>query len=93
MFSDVRDTGMVFRARDCRVLEAWGRLPHLMRAERREVSVPAKGDAKTTVWALAGDGTRRHAVKSVRTADAVVFTADVAADPQCATYLYEVVRE
>ena len=91
--TDVRDTGMVFRARDCRVLEAWGQLPHLMRAERREVSVPTKGDAKTTVWALAGDGTRRHAVKSVRTADAVVFTADVAADPQCATYLYEVVRE
>jgi len=86
--TDVRNTGMTFRDVDERMLEAWGTLPHLMKRDRREVTVPAEGARK--VWALAADGTRRREVPSVFKDGAVRFTADVAADPAEATYLYEV---
>ena len=87
--TDVRNTGMTFRDVDERMLEEWGTLPFLMRRDRREIAVPASGPRR--VWALAADGTRRREVTSDFKSGAVRFTADVAADPREATYLYEVV--
>ena len=75
-----------------RILLDWGTLPHLMRAGRAEVSL-ALADGDWTVWALAPTGRRLRAVPAVRRDGRLAFTADVAADPAHATYLYELVRE
>ena len=52
----------------------------------------AVADGDWTVYALAPTGRRLRAVASARRGGRLVFTADVAADPAQATWLYELVR-
>jgi len=92
--TDVRDTEMVFRDKGFTTIEKWGKLPHLMRAERREVALPLKCSGQPVrrrVFALNADGSRRFEVPHVTENGMLRFTADVAADPKDATYLYEVI--
>ena len=90
--TDVQNSGIRYADAGKRILLDWGTLPHLMRAGRAEVSL-ALADGDWTVWALAPTGRRLRAVPAVRRDGRLAFTADVAADPAHATYLYELVRE
>ena len=90
--TDVQNSGIRYADAGKRILLDWGTLPHLMRAGRAEVSL-VLADGDWTVWALAPTGRRLRAVPAVRRDGRLAFTADVAADPAHATYLYELVRE
>ncbi len=88
--TDVQNTDIRYADAGRRILLAWGRLPHLMRAGRADVSLAvAAGD--WTVWALDATGTRVRRVPARQADGRLSFTADVAADPANATYLYELV--
>ena len=91
--TDVQDAGTVYRAADRKVLEKWGRLPHLMANGTAELAFAQGVFSPTTVYALNADGSRREKVKISRLPYAFRFTADVARDPKAATYLYEIVCE
>ena len=90
--TDVQNSGIRYADAGKRIRLDWGTLPHLMRAGRAEVSL-ALADGDWTVWALAPTGRRLRAVPAVCRDGRLAFTADVAADPAHATYLYELVRE
>jgi hypothetical protein len=90
--TDVQDTGTTYADEKKTVLVKWGRLPHLMRAGRAEVTLRLSGAACPKVYALRSDGSRRGEVKSAFKDGALRFTADTARDPSDATFLYEIVR-
>ena len=87
--TDVQDTGTVYADRTKQVLLKWGKLPHLMRVGRAEISLALGGAAQ--VFALAADGSRRGEIAAETRDGKLVFTADTARDPANATYLYEIV--
>lgn len=89
--TDLCNEGQTFEDETRRVLLKWGRLPHLVRAGRAEVSL-AIGPGDFKVYALDTAGARVREVSHTMSEDGVLsFTADVAADPASATFLYEVV--
>ena len=90
--TDVQDTGTTYADGKKTVLVKWGRLPHLMRAGRAEVTLRLSGAARPKVYALAADGSRRGEVESSFVDGALSFTADTARDRSDATFLYEIVR-
>ena len=91
--TDAVDTGMTFSNESRTVLKAWGETPHLMRAGTADVRlVVDAGPSVFEVWSLALDGTRRGKVASSVENGTLRFSADVAADPSRATFLYEIVR-
>ena len=63
-----------------------------MRAVRAEVGL-AVPEGRWTVHVLAQNGRRRGTVPTVHASGTLTFTANVAADPTEASYLYELVRE
>ena len=90
--TDVQDTGTTYADGKKTVLVKWGRLPHLMRAGRAEVTLRLSGAARPKVYALAADGSRCGEVESSFRDGALSFTADTARDRSDATFLYEIVR-
>ena len=88
----MQDTGTTYADGKKTVLVKWGRLPHLMRAGRAEVTLRLSGAARPKVYALASDGSRRGEVESLFRDGALSFTADTARDRSDATFLYEIVR-
>jgi len=86
--TDVQNTDIRYEDESLRVLQSWGHLPHIMRSGRAEVSIRCQ--RPLTVWALAADGSRREEVQSKYADGCLAFTADVARDPDEATYLYEI---
>ena len=89
--TDVQNTGARFSDESMKVLLKWGGLPHLMRRGRAEVSLTVD-DSAFTVYALDADGSRRNEVPFAYREGKLTFAADVARDPNAATYLYEIVR-
>ncbi len=88
--TDVQNTDIRYADAGRRILLDWGRLPHLMRVGRADVTLAvAAGD--WTVWALDATGARVRRVPARRVDGRLAFTADIAADPAHATYLYELV--
>ena len=88
--TDVQNTGARFADDERKILLYWGRLPHLMRKGRADVTLKlAAGDWK--VWRLSASGRRLGEVPCVRTAEGLSFRAAVDAVPDDATYLYELV--
>ena len=88
--TDLCNEGQTFKDDTCRVLLSWGRLPHLVRAGRAEISL-ALEPGITSIHALDTAGRRVREVQSSRAADGrLVFVADVATNPESATFLYEV---
>ena len=82
--------GQTFEDGTRRSLLSWGRLPHLARAGRAEISL-ALVPGIVSVHALDTAGRRVREVQSSRAADGrLVFVADVATNPESATFLYEV---
>lgn len=90
--TDVQNTAVRYADAGRRILLDWGRLPHLMRAGRADVSLSAAAGS-WTVWALDATGGRVRKVASRHADGRLVFSADVAADPSNATFLYELVRQ
>lgn len=56
--TDCVNTNMRFRAADRKVLEAWGELPHLLRAGRAEVELSLAEPGRYAVYALDDAGRR-----------------------------------
>lgn len=90
--TDLQNTGMRFRDKERKILEAWGTLPHLVRHGRCIVSLTVEAGAWKG-YRLETDGTRRGEIPLRRTDGGIVFTADVAGDPANATMMYELVSE
>jgi hypothetical protein len=89
--TDVQNTGTTYADEGRRILLAWGSQPHLMRAGRATVKIRLAAGA-WQVWTLTPGGRRRQVVPSSYADGQLTFVADVAADPACASYLYEIVR-
>ena len=90
--TDVQDTGTVYADQARTVLLEWGRLPHLMRAGRAEISLSVNGEAYR-VHALAADGSRRGEIPSTCAGGVLSFAADTARDRSDATCLYEILKK
>jgi len=89
--TDVQDAGTRYADRSRTLLLGFGKMPHLMRKGLAEITL-AVGKGNWRVYALATDGSRRFRVPCSDTDDGVSFVADIAIDPQEATYLYELLN-
>ena len=89
--TDVQNSGITYADSSKRILLDWGKLPHLMRAGSAKVSI-ALADGDWSVHALSPTGKRRGAIPAVYRDGRLRFEADVARDSNCATYLYELVK-
>jgi len=87
--TDVQNTDAVFTDGTMSVMLDCGHAPMLMRSGRATVTLACEG-AAATVYALADDGRRLREVPSRLGRGVLSFTADVAADPDAATFFYEV---
>ena len=90
--TDVQNSDITYADKNLTILLKWGHLPHLMRVGRAEVRL-AVPEGRWTVHVLAQSGRRRSTVPAVFANGTLTFTANVAADPTDASYLYELVRE
>ncbi len=90
--TDVQNSGIKYADRRMRILLDWGRLPHLMRVGKAGVRLSLSGE-KWKVYSLSSGGNRRRELPCRVAGGELSFTADVAADPADASYLYELVRE
>jgi hypothetical protein len=89
--TDLQNSGIKYAEPERQTLLDWGRLPHLVRAGRAEITVRSELAGRLRVWALAPGGRRLSEVQTRTEGDALKFTADVGADPaQGARMLYEV---
>ena len=86
--TDGTDTGTVFRDGRRIQIERWGRLPHLLRAGRAEVSLAVR-EGVWRVYALDAAGRRCGEVQAIRKDGRLAFWADVSLRPDDATFLYE----
>ena len=89
--TDLKNTGMAFANRERTILLDWGRLPLVARNARARVSLAlAAGDWRAYRLSCGG---RRVGTCATKQADGrLAFDANVAADPNEATMLYELVR-
>ena len=91
--TDVQASGTQFADSAREVTLALGAQPFLVKTGRAEVALALIGHG-ARVYALEVDGTRRREVPTAVDGDGTVrFTADVAADPANATFLYEIVQK
>lgn len=90
--TDCQNTDIRYAERARKTLQAWGRLPHLVRAGKAEVRLKLQNAAGMKVYALSTSGRRLGEVPSRVEAGSLVFTADVAgaAAGQTAVLCYEV---
>lgn len=88
--TDVQNTDIEYGGADLKVLLSWGRLPHLMRNGKASISLKTR-DGDFDVWVLDSDGARRRKVDYKRKDGALEFIADIGAEKNNASYLYEIV--
>ena len=93
--TDVANEGARFTGAEENVWSSYGTPPwvYLARAGRADVTLRLEGVGEARVWALALDGTRKTKIPAEVRNGALCFTADVAGDPDDATFLYEIVDE
>jgi hypothetical protein len=89
--TDLQNTEIKYREESRQTLLDWGRLPHLVKTGRAEVTMDLQAPKGCTVWALNSAG-HRLAEMPARVVDgSVSFTADVAGDRAAgARMLYEI---
>jgi len=92
--TDLCNEGQTFEDATFHVLLKWGHLPHLVRAGRADISLTL-GSSDFTVYAIDTAGRRVREVPHARDSATgrLSFTADVAADPAAATFLYEITAD
>jgi hypothetical protein len=89
--TDLQNTEIRYAEPERKTLLDWGRLPHLVRAGKAEVTLRLDASPSYHVWALAPSGRRLAEVPAKTTGDTLQFTADVAGDaPSGARMLYEI---
>jgi len=89
--TDLQNTGIRYAEPERKTLLDWGRLPHLVRAGKAEVSIRLEAASRYGVWALTPGGKRLAQVPVKVEGDTLGFIADVAGDPEGgARMLYEV---
>jgi hypothetical protein len=89
--TDLQNTEIRYAEPARQTLQDWGRLPYLVRSGKATVSIRLDRPARYRVWALTPGGRRVAEVPARVEAGALVFAADVAADPATgARMLYEV---
>ena len=86
--TDGTDSGTVFRDGRRIQIERWGRLPHLLRAGRADVSVAVREGA-WRVYALDATGRRQKEVPATRRDGRLAFQVDVSIRSDDATIFYE----
>ena len=89
--TDLQNTKVQFGDPDHTILEAWGELPHLVRAGRADVTVRFDASQPVTVYGLDLSGARGAAVPARLDGGVLSFTALLAAG-QPPYLVYEVVR-
>ena len=89
---DCVNTGIVFTDESRRILSQWGEAPQLVRKTKVPVSLAVKSGA-WTVWAIDMDGRRMKTLMSKWEGGRLSFVCDTAANPQQATFHYELVRK
>lgn len=87
--TDLRNTAQRFADARSTVLLDWGHTPHLIRAGIAEVSI-AMPRGKWRVYALSTGGRRLRDIPYDWRDGRLIFKADIAADPEAATFLYEI---
>lgn len=88
--TDAEDEGTVFRGGNITLLEKWGTPPHLLKNGMARV-VLAIPFGEGEVWAVSSGGRRMERLP-LRNANGMTgFDADVARDPNSASWLYEIV--
>ena len=89
--TDLQNSGIRYAEAARQILQDWGRLPHLVRAGKADLSVRLENPGQYKVWALAPSGKRLAEVPARVTGVVLAFTADVAGDPPSgARMIYEV---
>lgn len=92
--TDLQNTDIKYAEEARQTLLDWGRMPHLIRAGKADVSLAASLPGRYRVWALAPSGRRLAEVPSTKNEGQLTFTADVAGDASNgARMLYEVAVE
>lgn len=89
--TDLANSGDTYEDESRQTLLRWGQPPHLVRAGVARLAL-ALGEGEFKVYALDTSGERVREVPCKTSKGRLRFTADVAADPGNATFLYEVVR-
>lgn len=91
--TDLQNTDIRYAEVERKTLLDWGRLPHLVRAGKAEVTVQLPDAGKYRVWALTPSGKRLAEIPSRVSPGTLSFTADVAGDRENgARMLYEAAR-
>lgn len=90
--TDLQNTGMRFSALDRQVLEAWGDVPHLVRAGAAEISLEVTNPAEVRVFRLDLAGNRISSVPVQVEGNQVRFVIGNSAE-EAATFYYEVTRD
>jgi len=89
--TDLQNADIRYAEAERKTLLDWGRLPHLVRAGKAEVSIRLESPNEYRVWALAPSGKRLAELPARLEGDALCFTADVAGDVAAgARMIYEV---
>jgi hypothetical protein len=89
--TDLQNTDITYAEPARQILKAWGRLPHLVRAGKAQVSIQLREPGRYQVWALSTGGKRIGEVGVQANAKTLTFTADVAGNvSEGARMLYEV---
>jgi hypothetical protein len=89
--TDLQNTGASYGESARQTLQAWGGLPHLVRAGAATVSISLAEPAAYQVWALSTGGRRVERVPATIVGGALTFTVQVQGS-EGARMLYEVVR-
>ena len=91
--TDLCNDGDTYTDASRTVLLRWGRMPHLVRAGRAKIALRLAGGA-FKVHALDTAGRRvREVPHAFNEKGWLCFVADVAANPENATFLYEIVSD
>lgn len=89
--TDLQNTNIKYAEAERKTLLDWGRMPHLVRAGRAEISIALPSPERYGVWALAPSGRRLAEVPAATANGQLTFTANVAGDAATgARMLYEV---
>ena len=89
--TDMQNSGARFTDESRRILMDWGKLPHLMKNGRAEISLSLEAGA-FDVHVLAMDGTRQFQMPAAYANGKLTFVSDIGRRKDSASFLYEIVR-
>jgi hypothetical protein len=92
--TDLQNTDIQYAEPARQALQAWGRLPYLVRTGKAEVRLHLDQPQQYQIWTLALSGKRLAQVPAAVNENLLTFTADVAGDPATgARLLYEITAD